>query len=124
MRKVLIVDSHPDSREALVTLCRVLGYAVDEAVTAVDALAKVAQLRPDVLVLDLPGTGAEDVARSLREGGDETTFIVALTSSRSGTERRSAFAAGCDAVMLKPGQLTQFYRMLADEKRLHRRRIR
>ena len=124
MRRILVVDGHPDSREALVTLCRVLGYAVEEAMSAIDALAKFGTFRPDVVVLDLPETGACDVARYIREDGDETTFLVALSASRSESERRRAFVAGCDAVMLKPGQLTQFYRLLADEKSQQRRPIR
>ena len=124
MRSVLLVDSHPDSREALAVLCRVLGYAVDEAIDPIDAVGKLCRFQPDVVVLDLPGTAACEVARVIRADGDARTFVVALTSSRSLIDRREAFLAGCDAVMLKPGQLTQFYRLLADERKQQRRRVR
>lgn len=116
MRRVLLVDSHADSRQALVTLCQVSAYAVEEASTARDALAKVGIFRPDVVVLDLPGMGAAEFARAIREGGDQTTFIIALAGSNRTSERREALDAGCDAVMLKPGELSQFYRLLADEQ--------
>jgi CheY-like chemotaxis protein len=127
MRRILLVDSHPDSREALVTLCQVSGYEVAESTGPFDALAKTAGFRPDVVVVDLPGTGACRVARGIRESGDQKSFIIALTASRRADERRQALDAGCDAVLLKPGELTEFYQLLADETRQRRplgRRVR
>jgi CheY-like chemotaxis protein len=120
-RRALIADRHPDSRAALVSLCQVLGYDVEDAADAADALVRVVAFRPEVLVIDLPPADTSAIARSVRDGGNQTLFIIALMQSGRPGERNLALEAGCDAAMLKPGELTKFYALLADSRQQRRR---
>jgi DNA-binding NarL/FixJ family response regulator len=86
-RTVLIVDDHPSFRATARALLEAEGFdVVGEAVDAADALAKVAELRPQVVLLDvqLPdGTGFEVASRLC---GNGSSPAVVLVSSRDAAD--------------------------------------
>lgn len=93
-RTVLIVDDHPPFRAAARALLEAHGFAVvGEAADAAEALAGVAELRPEVVLLDvqLPDVDGFAVARELAAGGSEAAIV--LTSSRSAASFRRRLAA-------------------------------
>ncbi|HEY1921626.1 MAG TPA: response regulator [Tepidisphaeraceae bacterium] len=53
MIRVLLVEDHADSREAMALLLRWAGYEVDTAENGREALASVIERPPDVLLVDL-----------------------------------------------------------------------
>lgn len=53
MARILVVEDHSDSREAISLLLQHAGYDVNTAVNGRDALAFVIDRTPDVLLLDL-----------------------------------------------------------------------
>jgi len=89
---VLIVDDHAAFRAAARALLESEGFAVvGEAADAASALARVEQLRPDVVLLDvhLPDLDGFEVARAIAGG----SCAVVLVSSREGSSYRRRLAS-------------------------------
>jgi DNA-binding NarL/FixJ family response regulator len=80
---VVIVDDHDDFRTSARALLEAEGFeVVGEAADGTEALAAVAALRPDIVLLDiqLPGPDGFAVAEQLAVGSDPPTVV--LISSR------------------------------------------
>jgi DNA-binding NarL/FixJ family response regulator len=86
-KTVLIADDHAATRRALVSLLRSSGLEVcGQAENGRDALAKVSELRPDVVVLDLvmPETNGLYAASEIRRIAPSTKIIlISLHFSRN-----------------------------------------
>lgn len=94
-RRVLVVDDEPPFRYLVRQLLKDSpGLELSEAVDGEDGLAKIADLSPDVVLLDLqmPGRSGLDVMERLRRDGalDRTAVIVA-TSSPITPQLKAAF---------------------------------
>ena len=104
-RRVLLVDdSRLDTQLGRAVLERA-GYEVSEAHDAATALARAAQERFDLILLDLhlPDRGGMEVMRELRarESG-RPVRIFALTAGSVGLDTTVCIAAGFDACLSKP----------------------
>jgi PAS domain S-box-containing protein len=97
MGRVPVVDDTEASRYAVSRHLRHAGYRVDEAATGLQAIAQMAESRPDLVVLDvlLPDISGFEVARRLRA---DTRFsrVPILHLSASFTDPES-LAAGLDS---------------------------
>ncbi|WP_439663562.1 response regulator [Lentzea sp. HUAS TT2] len=82
-----------------------------------EALAAVAEHRPDVLLTDIemPGRTGLDVARELNERGDPTRVLIITTFARSGYLRR-AMDAGVAGYVLKDAPIADLVSAL---RRVH-----
>jgi NarL family two-component system response regulator LiaR len=101
---VLVVDDHDLLREG-VSAC--LGAfddleVVGEAGSGETAIIAVAELHPDVVVIDLvmPGIGGAEAIRRLR-AGDAELGIVALSSFSDGDRIRDVIEAGATGYLVK-----------------------
>jgi two-component system CheB/CheR fusion protein len=105
-RRVLIVDDNADAAETLrVLLTMIGGGEVQTASSGVEALKVGAQLRPNVVLLDLgmPGMDGYEVARRMRgESWGKDALLVALTGWGQDQYRRRSSEAGFDRHMTKP----------------------
>ncbi len=117
---VLIADDHPVVRQGLQVLLSVQDDidVVGEAPDGVQALALVAELDPDVLLLDLklPGLDGVAVLRELRHRGLRARALV-LTSAAEGTLVTSAVQAGAAGFLYKdvdPDALVRAVRSVND----------
>jgi DNA-binding NarL/FixJ family response regulator len=84
---VLIVDDHPSFRLTARALLEAEGFhVVGEAPDGASALAAAAELRPDVVLLDvqLPDIDGFEVASRLCSNGHRPSVV--LTSSRDGSD--------------------------------------
>jgi CheY-like chemotaxis protein len=82
---VLIVDDHPSFRATARVLLESEGYeVVGEAEDGATALARAAQLRPQLVLLDvqLPDLDGFEVARRLLAAANGSGPAIVLTSSR------------------------------------------
>ncbi|GAA2646177.1 DNA-binding response regulator [Paractinoplanes durhamensis] len=77
MTHILVVDDQPNIVDMLATVLRFHGFAVDTAGTAAEALARAAECRPDLVLLDvmLPDGDGRDVCRQL--DGPAVVFLTA-----------------------------------------------
>jgi CheY-like chemotaxis protein/anti-sigma regulatory factor (Ser/Thr protein kinase) len=103
--RVLLVDDVPEVRRLVRTALRFRGLftVVGEAANGRDAIALAAELKPDVVVLDigLPDLAGRDVLTGIREQADAKVVVF------SGTEARDSedIAAQVDGYALKDSQL-------------------
>ena len=109
MKRVLVADDHESSREFVRTVLEHSGCVVDEAIDGREALAKVRENPPDLVVLDLhmPGLDGFAVMKELRQDARYHSLpVVALTASAMQGDRERALAAGFVDYMTKPISLS------------------
>ena len=102
-RKILIVEDHRDSREALSALFEAFGYRVVVATNGLEAVERALQERPDLIVMDImmPEIDGYAAARRIRSiPGFERTPIIAVTAIDNGGEL--ALQAGMSDYVRKP----------------------
>jgi CheY-like chemotaxis protein len=100
---VLVVDDDQDLQELLRLLLEGEGYAVQLAGDGLQALARVAEAMPALILLDMnmPVLNGWQFARALREAyAAEAAPIVVVTAARDA--RRSAADIHADAWIGKP----------------------
>jgi hypothetical protein len=110
--RILIVEDHGDSREALAELLRRLGAQVTTAESAQEGLAAIARDVPDVLISDIamPGQDGFALIRSLNQHpANQSGRIVsiALTGLSDPHHSRRALEEGFDTCMVKPLDLSR-----------------
>ena len=116
--RILIVDDHPLTRDALAALLTQQGFdVVGEAADGNEALSLVRTLQPDLVLLDLtmPGMDGLTVLPKIREEAP-TCEVVVLTASDSEENLLGAIRAGASGYLLKtesPEQIATFLRGVA-----------
>jgi signal transduction histidine kinase len=118
-RKVVLVDDNEDGREMLALVLASFGYQVETAADGPAGLAAVANLRPEVAVIDigLPGIDGYEVAQRIRRsphGG--SLLLVALTGYGGTQPQQRALEAGFDLHLTKPVRPEQLVRLLASDE--------
>lgn len=105
---ILVVDDDRAVRESLRRSLSFNGYTVDTAHDGLDALEKLAENRPDALVLDvmMPRVDGLEVCRRLRGAGDDLPILM-LTARDSVSERVAGLDAGADDYLPKPFALEE-----------------
>jgi DNA-binding response OmpR family regulator len=101
--RVLLVEDHVELAETVATGLRREGMAVDVAFDGHDALAHLALIDYDVLVLDrdLPGVHGDQICRSLVAEGREGRILM-LTAAASIEDRVDGLSLGADDYLPKP----------------------
>jgi CheY-like chemotaxis protein len=111
-REIVIVDDHEAVRDALLGMVEEAGYSAVAFSTAAAALARIAEHRPALVLLDMMMPeidGADFLARlgQLRDGGSVPVIIVsALGHLLQGLRRSEVNAAGVAEVLPKPVSYT------------------
>jgi DNA-binding NarL/FixJ family response regulator len=110
--RVLIVDDVLDVRRLVKTALRFRGVfsVVGEASSGAEAIARAAELRPDIVVLDigLPDIAGQEVLTRIREEVP-TTKVVVFTGTEPGD---SGIAARVDGYAMKDTQLDYLVELL------------
>jgi phosphate regulon transcriptional regulator PhoB len=100
--RILVADDNTRTQEAIALYLRHAGYEVDVAATGPEALARAADVNPDLIVLDvmLPGLSGLDVCRALRERTDVP--IIMVTARTSEDDKLEGLECGADDYVTKP----------------------
>jgi len=115
-QRILVVDDNVDAAMSLSQLLQLDGHDTEAVYGAIEALERVPAFKPDVVLLDigLPQMNGYEVARRLRQLDDVPRLkLVALTGYGQSEDRQRALAAGFDAHLAKPVDLTALERVLA-----------
>ena len=104
-KKILIVDDEPNIVISLEFLMKKEGFEVAVACDGEEALAKVAEFAPDLVLLDvmMPKKSGYEVCEALRADPAQAALkIVMLTAKGLDTEVAKGLAIGADVYMTKP----------------------
>ena len=115
-RRTVVIDDNEDAASTLATLVEVLGGESRTAYDGASGIDAVAQLRPDVVFLDIgmPVMDGYEVCRRIRalpNGAD--VFIVAVTGWGQEQDKQRTVEVGFDAHLTKPADPAALEELLA-----------
>ncbi len=102
--RILVVDDQPNLRMLLRTTFEIIDVQVDEAGSAAEAMERLAERTPDVIVLDvaLPDVDGITLCRRLRAQPSTAEVPIVLLTGSSDASDEEGRAAGADAFVHKP----------------------
>jgi twitching motility two-component system response regulator PilH len=105
IKNILVVDDSPTDRQHLSELLSKSGYKVLLAESAEDALAKVKQLRPDLVLMDvvMPGQNGFQLTRAItRDPRFANVPVIMCTSKNQETDKVWGMRQGARDYVVKP----------------------
>ena len=103
--RVLLIEDEPNIAEAIRFILSRDGWEVTVEENGALALPRVADVKPDLVILDLmlPGMSGLEILSSLRaDPATEALRVLMLTAKGQGRDREAAERAGVSAFMSKP----------------------
>jgi two-component system, chemotaxis family, response regulator PixH len=117
MGYALIVDDSATERSIITSYLEQIGVKVSISVSGEEALEKIGQDLPDLIVLDvvLPGRSGFEICRELK-GSEHTNKIPIVLCSTKGTEMDKFWGMkqGADAYIPKPIDREEFVRKVKE----------
>ena len=104
-KTILIVDDEPNIVVSLEFLMKREGFAVAVAGDGDEALRKLAEVHPDLVLLDvmLPRKSGFEVCQEIRAHPEFSSLkVIMLTAKGRDTEVEKGMALGADAYLTKP----------------------
>jgi two-component system, OmpR family, KDP operon response regulator KdpE len=100
--RILVVDDEPQIRRIMRTTLTGAGYEVDDAKTGEEAIDKLRDYHPDLILLDvnMPGMGGLAACREIR--ASTGVGIIMLTVRNTEADKVQALDAGADDFVNKP----------------------
>ncbi len=120
--RVLVVDDQPANVRLLEAILVTRGYDVRTAASGEEALARMAESEPDLVLLDIvmPGIDGYEVCRRIRERV-ETAYLPVVMVTASGDEQKvKALEAGADDFLTKPINQSELLARVASLARIKR----
>jgi CheY-like chemotaxis protein len=111
---ILIVEDDPDILDVEAEALERKGYRVARAMNGEDALQKIAETEPQLILLDMrmPVMDGWTFTRALRDRYGRRIPIVVVTAADDSSLR--AAEIGADADLGKPFELEQLYEVVTD----------
>jgi two-component system cell cycle response regulator DivK len=112
---VLIVEDDEDTRFMLRMMLEMRGFEVIEALDGLEAIETAERERPQLILMDgtLPFLDGLAATRRIREYALlRDVPIIALSGHTTQAFQAAAFAAGCNAYLIKPFAFEQLDRLL------------
>jgi len=112
--RVLVIEDNDDSRKSLRMLLSLRGCDVRTASDGPEGLKAALDWCPDVIISDigLPGLDGWEVGKRVRNALGEAVFLIAVTGYGQPADRERSFAAGYNAHLTKPADLSTLLRLL------------
>ena len=106
--RILVVDDDRAVRDSLRRSLEFNGYSVELASDGAEALARVPQINPDAIIMDvmMPRLDGLEATRALRSAGNDVPILV-LTARDSVGDRVEGLDAGADDYLTKPFALEE-----------------
>lgn len=104
-KKVLIVEDYEDTREFMKILLESYGYKVIEAADGIEAIDRVKQHHPDLILMDisLPVVDGLTATRAIREFDEQSKRVPIIAVTAFGKNYyKKAIEAGCNDLIDKP----------------------
>jgi two-component system, OmpR family, KDP operon response regulator KdpE len=100
--KILVVDDEPQLRRVMKVALTELGYTIMEAKTGEEALERIHEYDPDLILLDInmPGIGGMETCRAIRRNYNVPIVILSVRNSEQ--DKVAALDAGADDYVTKP----------------------
>jgi CheY-like chemotaxis protein len=105
MKKVLIVEDHPDMRRLLSLELELMGFEPITAQNGKEAVEKALSQKPHLVLMDIlmPEMDGREAARILRANPETKDIpILAETALSRQTDLNSCLQAGCNDYLVKP----------------------
>lgn len=114
--RILIIEDESNILEALNFILSRAGWDVRGHGKGADALAEIARLSPDILVLDvmLPGRSGFDILADLRARPETQALpVLMLTAKGQAKDREQAMALGANGFLTKPFSNSELLEVIA-----------
>jgi twitching motility two-component system response regulator PilH len=105
IKNILVVDDSPTDRQYLTDLLSKHGYKVSSAASAEEALAKVKQARPDLVLMDvvMPGQNGFQATRTLTtEEATKNIPVIICSTKGQETDKVWGMRQGAKDYIVKP----------------------
>jgi CheY-like chemotaxis protein len=105
MRKVLIVEDHPDMRELLSWQIELMGFIPILARHGKEGLQKAVAEKPELILMDImmPGMDGWEAVRVMRATPETKDIpILAATALFRDSDLKTCMEAGCNSYIVKP----------------------
>ena len=114
-RTILVVDDQADQRRLLGGFVESLGFRVEEASSAEEALASIRRRIPDMVLLDvrLPGMNGIEALAEIRKLADRLPVLL-ITAYADLRQAVAAMKSGADDYLAKPVDLDELEAAIAD----------
>jgi CheY-like chemotaxis protein len=117
-RRVLVADDNEDGAESLAEMLLLLGNEVVTANDGLHAIEQAERFRPDLILMDvgMPRLNGLEATRRIREQPwGKLMTVVALTGWGQEADRERSREAGCDGHLVKPVDLDELRKLLANK---------
>ncbi|MCB9496379.1 MAG: response regulator transcription factor [Fibrobacteria bacterium] len=106
--RILVVEDDATIRSGLRVTLELEGFQVQEAVDGAEALRRLNEFSPDVVVLDLmlPGKSGFDICRDIRTMKPDA-FVLMLTARTDEASKVAGLTLGADDYVTKPFSLAE-----------------
>ncbi len=103
-KKILIVEDYEDTRDFMRFLIEGYGYQVVEAADGIEAVDKVKQQHPDLILMDvsLPVVDGLTATRAIREFDFAAHIPIIAVTAFGKSYHKKAIEAGCNELIDKP----------------------
>ena len=104
-KRILVVEDQPDNRKILRDVFARTEYEIIETENGEEALAALAKVRPDLILMDIQLPIMDGYTATRRIKADpalKSIPIIAVTSYALSGEEKKAREAGCDDYIPKP----------------------
>lgn len=114
-RKILVVDDDPQVFRIVNRLLNSELYEIFTATHGREALEKIPQIKPDMLLLDLmmPEMSGIEVCEKIKKNPETQHIVVFILSAKDGQiDRRRCFEVGADDYISKPFHIASLARKI------------
>ena len=105
MKKVLVVEDHPDMLEVLTWQLEMMGFSVITARNGKEGVEKALEEKPQLILMDImmPVMDGREATRLIRANPETRNIpILAATVLFRESDQRSCLEAGCNDFIPKP----------------------